>query len=187
MNGACVFSLKFFTGLKSYLVGAVSQMKNRSRYGRLIALGLKRISQSDFAAVVKSTYGNGYPKSSILLYLIIFLGINVYLVMDLMEGSLHHVIHGGGPMEDDLIAHFLYQILRGLRVIVCLLLLLAFFNTSYVKVGSERNFRLPSCNTAVFSICFAHSQKPTEKSKGYRLGISFCVYRSYTEIVSFQR
>uniref|UniRef100_F1L8U5 Mitogen-activated protein kinase 7 n=1 Tax=Ascaris suum TaxID=6253 RepID=F1L8U5_ASCSU len=43
------------------------------------------------------------------------LGINVYLVMDLMEGSLHHVIHGGGPMEDDLIAHFLYQILRGLR------------------------------------------------------------------------
>uniref|UniRef100_A0A914RW43 Uncharacterized protein n=1 Tax=Parascaris equorum TaxID=6256 RepID=A0A914RW43_PAREQ len=35
--------------------------------------------------------------------------------MDLMEGSLHHVIHGGGPMEDDLIAHFLYQILRGLR------------------------------------------------------------------------
>lgn len=43
------------------------------------------------------------------------LGINVYLVMDLMEGSLHHVIHGGGPMEEDLIAHFLYQILRGLR------------------------------------------------------------------------
>uniref|UniRef100_A0A0N5AZL1 Protein kinase domain-containing protein n=1 Tax=Syphacia muris TaxID=451379 RepID=A0A0N5AZL1_9BILA len=43
------------------------------------------------------------------------LGINVYLVMDLMEGNLHHVIHGGGPMEDELIAHFLIQLLRGLR------------------------------------------------------------------------
>ncbi|KAM3726766.1 Mitogen-activated protein [Dirofilaria immitis] len=45
------------------------------------------------------------------------LGINVYLVMDLMEGNLHHLIYCGGPMEDDLISHFLYQILRGLRYI----------------------------------------------------------------------
>ncbi|MCP9266270.1 Mitogen-activated protein kinase [Dirofilaria immitis] len=37
--------------------------------------------------------------------------------MDLMEGNLHHLIYCGGPMEDDLISHFLYQILRGLRYI----------------------------------------------------------------------
>ncbi|GMT36677.1 hypothetical protein PFISCL1PPCAC_27974 [Pristionchus fissidentatus] len=44
------------------------------------------------------------------------LGINVYLVMDLMEGSLHHVIHGSvEAIEDDLVAHFLYQVIRGLR------------------------------------------------------------------------
>ncbi|KAF8355135.1 sma-5 [Pristionchus pacificus] len=44
------------------------------------------------------------------------LGINVYLVMDLMEGSLHHVIHGSiDAIEDDLVAHFLYQVIRGLR------------------------------------------------------------------------
>ncbi|CAJ0583836.1 unnamed protein product, partial [Mesorhabditis spiculigera] len=44
------------------------------------------------------------------------LGINVYLVMDLMEGSLHHVIHGDTQqLEDDLVAHFLFQLLRGLR------------------------------------------------------------------------
>lgn len=36
--------------------------------------------------------------------------------MDLMEGNLHHVIYGGNQMEDDLIAHFLHQTLRGLRV-----------------------------------------------------------------------
>uniref|UniRef100_A0A914E9S4 Protein kinase domain-containing protein n=1 Tax=Acrobeloides nanus TaxID=290746 RepID=A0A914E9S4_9BILA len=43
-------------------------------------------------------------------------GMNVYLVMDLMEGSLHHVIYGSTePLDYDLIAHLLYQILRGLR------------------------------------------------------------------------
>lgn len=45
------------------------------------------------------------------------LGLNVYLVMDMMEGNLHHIIYGRDPLEDDLIAHFLYQILRGLRYI----------------------------------------------------------------------
>uniref|UniRef100_A0A1I7WGM4 Protein kinase domain-containing protein n=1 Tax=Heterorhabditis bacteriophora TaxID=37862 RepID=A0A1I7WGM4_HETBA len=43
------------------------------------------------------------------------LGINI-LVMDLMEFSLHHVIHGGvNEIEDDLVAHFLFQLLKGLR------------------------------------------------------------------------
>lgn len=46
------------------------------------------------------------------------LGLNVFLVMNLMEGSLHQVIHGcaAEPLEYKLIAHLLYQILRGLRV-----------------------------------------------------------------------
>lgn len=46
------------------------------------------------------------------------LGLNVFLVMNLMEGSLHHVIHGctAEPLEYELIAQLLYQILRGLRV-----------------------------------------------------------------------
>uniref|UniRef100_A0A915DN42 Protein kinase domain-containing protein n=1 Tax=Ditylenchus dipsaci TaxID=166011 RepID=A0A915DN42_9BILA len=45
------------------------------------------------------------------------LGLNVFLVMELMEGSLHHVIHGCPlePLDYDLIAHLLFQILRGLR------------------------------------------------------------------------
>ncbi|KAI1704022.1 protein kinase domain-containing protein [Ditylenchus destructor] len=45
------------------------------------------------------------------------LGLNVFLVMELMEGSLHHVIHGcpSEALEYDLIAHLLFQILRGLR------------------------------------------------------------------------
>lgn len=59
-------------------------------------------------------------------------GINVYLVMDLMEGNLHHLIYCGGPMEDDLISHFLYQILRGLRVIM-LFKVLFFFCTSQIS------------------------------------------------------
>uniref|UniRef100_A0A7E4W2K0 Protein kinase domain-containing protein n=1 Tax=Panagrellus redivivus TaxID=6233 RepID=A0A7E4W2K0_PANRE len=44
------------------------------------------------------------------------LGINVYMVMDLMEGSLHHVIHGTNDyLEYDLVIFFLYQLLRGLK------------------------------------------------------------------------
>ena len=41
--------------------------------------------------------------------------------MDLMEGSLHQVIYGENqPLEDELIAYFLYQLLRGLKVSLCL-------------------------------------------------------------------
>jgi serine/threonine protein kinase len=44
------------------------------------------------------------------------LGINVFMVMNLMEGSLHHVIHGSTDfLEYDLIVFFLYQLLRGLK------------------------------------------------------------------------
>lgn len=42
------------------------------------------------------------------------------MVMDLMEGSLYHVIHGTYEfLEYDLITHFMYQLLRGLKVIGC--------------------------------------------------------------------
>ena len=45
------------------------------------------------------------------------LGMNVFLVMELMEGNCHNVIHGSQePLEWDLIAHLLHQVLRGLRV-----------------------------------------------------------------------
>uniref|UniRef100_A0A914UTZ6 Protein kinase domain-containing protein n=1 Tax=Plectus sambesii TaxID=2011161 RepID=A0A914UTZ6_9BILA len=43
------------------------------------------------------------------------LGNDIYLVMELMEGSLHSVIRSNQVMEPDLVAYFLYQILRGLR------------------------------------------------------------------------
>jgi len=46
------------------------------------------------------------------------LGMNVFLVMELMEGNCHNVIHGSQePLEWDLIAHLLHQVLRGLRYI----------------------------------------------------------------------
>jgi serine/threonine protein kinase len=44
------------------------------------------------------------------------LGNDIYLVMELMEGSLHSVIRSKQIIEPDLVAYFLYQILRGLRV-----------------------------------------------------------------------
>ncbi|CAI2357659.1 unnamed protein product [Caenorhabditis sp. 36 PRJEB53466] len=44
------------------------------------------------------------------------LGIDVYLVMDLMNNNLHHIIYGNeDPFEEDILVHFLGQLLRGLE------------------------------------------------------------------------
>jgi serine/threonine protein kinase len=45
------------------------------------------------------------------------LGMNVFLIMDLMDWSLHHVINGSAePLDFELISHLLMQLLRGIRV-----------------------------------------------------------------------
>lgn len=42
---------------------------------------------------------------------------DVYVVLDLMETDLHHIIHSVQPLSDEHIKFFLYQILRGLKYI----------------------------------------------------------------------
>lgn len=42
---------------------------------------------------------------------------DVYVVLDLMESDLHHIIHSVQPLSDDHIKYFLYQIARGLKYI----------------------------------------------------------------------
>lgn len=42
---------------------------------------------------------------------------DVYVVLDLMESDLHHIIHSIQPLSDEHIKFFLYQILRGLKYI----------------------------------------------------------------------
>lgn len=42
---------------------------------------------------------------------------DVYVVLDLMESDLHHIIHSVQPLSEDHIKFFLYQILRGLKYI----------------------------------------------------------------------
>ncbi|KAL5477903.1 hypothetical protein EMCRGX_G024758 [Ephydatia muelleri] len=42
---------------------------------------------------------------------------DVYIVLDLMESDLHHIIHSVQPLSDEHIKYFLYQILRGLKYI----------------------------------------------------------------------
>ena len=42
---------------------------------------------------------------------------DVYVVLDLMETDLHHIIHSVQPLSDDHIKYFLYQIARGLKYI----------------------------------------------------------------------
>ena len=42
---------------------------------------------------------------------------DVYVVLDLMESDLHHIIHSVQPLSDEHIKYFLYQILRGLKYI----------------------------------------------------------------------
>ena len=40
---------------------------------------------------------------------------DVYVVLDLMESDLHHVIHSDQPLTDEHLRYFLYQILRGVK------------------------------------------------------------------------
>lgn len=42
---------------------------------------------------------------------------DVYVVLDLMESDLHHIIHSVQPLSDEHIKFFLYQVLRGLKYI----------------------------------------------------------------------
>ena len=42
---------------------------------------------------------------------------DVYVVLDLMESDLHHIIHSVQPLSDEHITFFLYQIVRGLKYI----------------------------------------------------------------------
>lgn len=42
---------------------------------------------------------------------------DVYVVLDLMESDLHHIIHSVQPLSDEHIKFFLYQTLRGLKYI----------------------------------------------------------------------
>lgn len=42
---------------------------------------------------------------------------DVYVVLDLMESDLHHIIHSVQPLSDEHIKYFLYQISRGLKYI----------------------------------------------------------------------
>lgn len=42
---------------------------------------------------------------------------DVYVVLDLMETDLHHIIHSQQPLTEEHARYFLYQILRGLKYI----------------------------------------------------------------------
>lgn len=44
-------------------------------------------------------------------------GTDVYIVFDLMETDLHHIIHSKQPLTERHVQYFMYQILRGLKYI----------------------------------------------------------------------
>lgn len=43
-------------------------------------------------------------------------GLDVYMVLDLMETDLHQIIHSRQDLTNQHYQYFLYQILRGLKV-----------------------------------------------------------------------
>ena len=44
-------------------------------------------------------------------------GQDIYVIFDLMETDLHHIIHSQQPLTNDHIQFFMYQLLRGLKYI----------------------------------------------------------------------
>ncbi|CAD5216089.1 unnamed protein product [Bursaphelenchus xylophilus] len=81
------------------------------------------------------------------------LGMNVFLIMDLMEWSLHHVIHGSAePLDFDLIAHLLMQILRGLRYLHAAGIAHRDLKPSNLLVNSDCHLRIADFGMAKLAI-----------------------------------
>uniref|UniRef100_A0A0K0FJH6 Mitogen-activated protein kinase 7 (inferred by orthology to a human protein) n=1 Tax=Strongyloides venezuelensis TaxID=75913 RepID=A0A0K0FJH6_STRVS len=81
------------------------------------------------------------------------LGINVFLVMDLMEGSLHHVIHGSiEPLDWELISYFLFQLLKGLRFLHAAGISHRDLKPSNLLVNSDCHLRIADFGMAKLSL-----------------------------------
>lgn len=52
-----------------------------------------------------------------MLYQTGSIGTDIYIVFDLMETDLHHIIHSKQPISPKHVQYFLYQIVRGLRYV----------------------------------------------------------------------
>lgn len=50
------------------------------------------------------------------IYMFKLQGLDVYMVLDLMETDLHQIIHSRQDLTNQHYQYFLYQILRGLKV-----------------------------------------------------------------------
>uniref|UniRef100_A0A0K0DSY8 Protein kinase domain-containing protein n=1 Tax=Strongyloides stercoralis TaxID=6248 RepID=A0A0K0DSY8_STRER len=81
------------------------------------------------------------------------LGVNVFLVMDLMEGSLHHVIHGSiEPLDWELISYFLFQLLKGLRFLHAAGISHRDLKPSNLLVNSDCHLRIADFGMAKLSL-----------------------------------
>uniref|UniRef100_A0A0N4ZCL9 Protein kinase domain-containing protein n=1 Tax=Parastrongyloides trichosuri TaxID=131310 RepID=A0A0N4ZCL9_PARTI len=81
------------------------------------------------------------------------LGVNVFLVMDLMEGSLHHVIHGSiEPLDWELTSYFLFQLLKGLRFLHAAGISHRDLKPSNLLVNSDCHLRIADFGMAKLSL-----------------------------------
>ncbi|KAI6238335.1 Protein kinase domain-containing protein [Aphelenchoides fujianensis] len=81
------------------------------------------------------------------------LGMNVFLIMDLMEWSLHHVIHGSAePLDFELIAHLSMQMLRGLRYLHAAGIAHRDLKPSNLLVNSDCHLRIADFGMAKLSL-----------------------------------
>ncbi|KAI6185012.1 Protein kinase domain-containing protein [Aphelenchoides bicaudatus] len=81
------------------------------------------------------------------------LGMNVFLIMDLMEWSLHHVIHGSAePLDFELISHLLMQMLRGIRYLHLAGIAHRDLKPSNLLVNSDCHLRIADFGMAKLSL-----------------------------------
>ena len=112
---------------------------------------------------------------------------DVYVVLDLMESDLHHIIHSVQPLSDEHIKFFLYQICRGLKYIHSARLLHRDLKPSNLLINRNCELKIGDFGMArgILSGTDEHSTFMTEyvATRWYRAPELMLSFNEYTEAI----
>jgi mitogen-activated protein kinase 7 len=113
----------------------------------------------------------------------------IFLVQDLMEADLHHIIRSGQELTDSHFQYFVYQICRGLKYIHSANVLHRDLKPGNLLVNSDCELKICDFGLArgVDDCNFANNQVMTEyvATRWYRAPEIMLSFKSYTKVQQF--